>query len=236
MAFVHLIWDMFVYGFGCFVVLVIMGDPKKVSMNILWRSDMIWLRYLGSIFLFFVFLFFFVGGYVCFLVLINLEHPQEVSLKVLWRSDLIWLRYLGSIFLFFCLFIYRFVCFIISIILGYPQGYTPKILWWSDLIWLRYIGSKHVYFLFDCLFVELFVFCFNHSGTSTETSPENFIKIWLDLVEILRIRKLDWKCLFVCLFVCLFIVLFVFVLIIIEPPQEVPLKILWRSDLIWLRY
>ena len=39
------------------------------------------------------------------------------------------------------------------------------------------------------------------------------MKIPLDLAEILRIRKLDWKmfiCLFVCLFVCLFIYSFVF--------------------------
>ena len=34
MAFVHLIWDMFVYGFGCFVVLV-MGHPQEVPLNVL---------------------------------------------------------------------------------------------------------------------------------------------------------------------------------------------------------
>ena len=48
--------------------------------------------------------------------------------------------------------------------------------------------------LFVCLFVYRFVcfFCFSHSGTPRESSPENFVKIQLDLAEILRIRKLDW--------------------------------------------
>ena len=46
--------------------------------------------------------------------------------------------------------------------------------------------------LFVCLFVYIFVcFCFNHSGTTTESFPETFVKIQLDLAEILRIRKLD---------------------------------------------
>ena len=55
------------------------------------------------------------------------------------------------------------------------------------------------------MFVGRFVFYFNHLGTPTGIYPENFVKIPLDLAEILRIRKLDWKMLFVCLFVCLFI-------------------------------
>ena len=38
----------------------------------------------------------------------------------------------------------------------------------------------------------MFVFYFNHSGTPKESFPENFVKIRLDLAEILRIRKLDW--------------------------------------------
>ena len=39
-----------------------------------------------------------------------------------------------------------------------------------------------------CLF-----FCFNHLGTPTGSFPENFVKILLDLAEILRIRILDWR-------------------------------------------
>ena len=47
--------------------------------------------------------------------------------------------------------------------------------------------------MFVCLFVYRFVcFLFIHSGTPTESSPENFVTIRLDLAEILRIRKLDW--------------------------------------------
>ena len=48
--------------------------------------------------------------------------------------------------------------------------------------------------LFVCLFVCVFVcFFFNHHGTPTESFPEIFVKIQLDLAEILRISKLDWR-------------------------------------------
>ena len=40
--------------------------------------------------------------------------------------------------------------------------------------------------LFVCLFIYLFVFCFNHFSTTTESFPENFMKIRLDLAEILK--------------------------------------------------
>ena len=43
-----------------------------------------------------------------------------------------------------------------------------------------------------CLFIDLFVFCFNHCRTPTGSFPENFLEIKIDLAEILRIRKLDW--------------------------------------------
>ena len=45
--------------------------------------------------------------------------------------------------------------------------------------------------MFVCLY-DLFVFCFNHSKTPTESFSENFMKVQLDLAEILRISKLDW--------------------------------------------
>ena len=61
--------------------------------------------------------------------------------------------------------------------------------------------------LFVCLLTGLFVYL-NHLGTPTGIYPENFVKIPLDLAEILRIRKLDWK-MFICLFVCLFVYIFV---------------------------
>ena len=43
-----------------------------------------------------------------------------------------------------------------------------------------------------CFFVGRFVFYFNHLGTPTGIYPGNFVKIPLDLAEILRISKLDW--------------------------------------------
>ena len=43
---------------------------------------------------------------------------------------------------------------------------------------------------------------------------------------------------FICLFVCLFVYRFdcIFVLILVVHQQIVPLEILWRFVLIWLRY
>ena len=41
--------------------------------------------------------------------------------------------------------------------------------------------------LFVCLFIDLFVFLFNLCGTPTESYPDNFVEIRLDLAEIFRI-------------------------------------------------
>ena len=46
--------------------------------------------------------------------------------------------------------------------------------------------------LFVCLFIYSFVFCFNHRRIPKGSFPQNFVKIGLDLAEILRISKLDW--------------------------------------------
>ena len=43
--------------------------------------------------------------------------------------------------------------------------------------------------MFICL---LIYFLLNHLGTPTGSYPDNFLKIRLDLAEILRISKLDW--------------------------------------------
>ena len=129
--------------------------------------------------------------------------------------------------MFICLFVCLFVCwtvFFISIILGHPQEYALKISRGPDLILLRYSGSKTVY-LFVCLLICLFFFILIILG-----HPENFVRIQLDLAEILFNVYL-FVCLFVCLLTCLF-----FILIILEHPQEYTLKISWRLDLIWLRY
>ena len=47
--------------------------------------------------------------------------------------------------------------------------------------------------MFVCLFIYLFVFCFNHHRIPKGSFPQNFVKIGLDLAEILRISKLDWR-------------------------------------------
>ena len=47
-------------------------------------------------------------------------------------------------------------------------------------------------FLFVCLFIYSLVFCFNHCRIHRGSFPQNFVKIGLDLAEILRISKLGW--------------------------------------------
>ena len=43
-----------------------------------------------------------------------------------------------------------------------------------------------------CLFIYSF-FCFNHRRIPKGSFTQNFVKIRLDLAEILRISKLDWR-------------------------------------------
>ena len=43
------------------------------------------------------------------------------------------------------------------------------------------------------MFIYSFVFCFNHRRIPKGSFPQNFVKIRLDLAEILRISKLDWR-------------------------------------------
>ena len=47
--------------------------------------------------------------------------------------------------------------------------------------------------MFVCLFIYSFVFCFNNPRIPKGSFPPNFVKIGLDLAEILRISKLDWR-------------------------------------------
>ena len=46
--------------------------------------------------------------------------------------------------------------------------------------------------MFVCLFIYSVVFCFSHCRIPKGSFPQNFVKIGLDLAEILRISKLDW--------------------------------------------
>ena len=118
--------------------------------------------------------------------------------------------------MFVCLFVCLFVDLFVLLFnhLGTPTGMYPE-----NFVKIRldlaeiYRILKNVYlfvYLFVCLFVDRFVFFFylNYLETPTGIYPENFVKIPLDLTEILRIRKLDWK-MFICLFVCLFVYIFV---------------------------
>ena len=135
--------------------------------------------------------------FVCLLICLffyfnNLGTPTGSYLK---KFVKIWLDLAGIFRIKKGLFVCLFVCYFIGwfvfilIILEHPQEVTLEILWRSDLIWLGYLGSKNVY-LFVCLFVCLYIclfFCFNPCGPPTESSHENFMKIWLDLAGIFRI-------------------------------------------------
>ena len=127
--FICLFVCLLVYMICSFFVLIIVGHPQKVPLKTLWRSKLIWLRYLGSkkCYLFVcVFVFFIVYWFVGFFILIILGHPQEVTLKILWISGRD-IKDLKIVYLFVCLFVYLLtILFFILIILELPQEYTLK--------------------------------------------------------------------------------------------------------------
>ena len=47
--------------------------------------------------------------------------------------------------------------------------------------------------MFVCLFIYSLFFCFNHGRIPKGSFAQNFVEIGLDLAEILRISKLDWR-------------------------------------------
>ena len=87
-----------------------------------------------------------------------------------------------------CLFICLFICFeefFVLIIVGYPQDVSLKV--YEDLTWFGWDIKDLKKCLIVCLFIDLFVFHFKHSGTPTGCYHENFLWIERDLAEILRI-------------------------------------------------
>ena len=105
---------------------------------------------------------------------------------------------------------------------SFPESFVKIRLDLAEILRIRNLDWKWLICLFVCLFVYK-LFCFNHRGTPAKSSPENFMMIRLDLKNVYLF--------FVCLFVYN-----LFFLIIVGHPQEVFLKDLWRSDLIWLGY
>merc|ERR1712215_165541 len=61
------------------------------------------------------------------------------------------------------------------------------------LMTTRHLLTTTGHLMYVSLFVDLFVFYFNHHRIPTGSFPQNFVKIRLDLAEILRISKLDWE-------------------------------------------
>ena len=63
-------------------------------------------------------------------------------------------------------------------------------LYLAEILTIRKLDWKMIICL---LFIDLFIFYFNHLRIPKGSFPQNFMKIRLDLAEILRISKLDWR-------------------------------------------
>ena len=127
--FVCLFFELFVF------ILIILGHPQKYTLKISWRSDLIWLRYIGFLKMF-ICCCLFVCLLNCFFFYNNCHRtPTGIYPENFMRIGLD-LAEIKNVCLFACLCVNRLV-FFIFIILGHPQEYTLKILWRYDLIWLR---------------------------------------------------------------------------------------------------
>ena len=151
------LWICFLFVF----VLIIVGHPHEVSLKVLWRSDLIWLRYLGSKNIY-LFVCLFVCLWICLFFCFNHHGTPTGSFP---ESFMMMQHVLNDIFriqkcLFACLFVCLMICgFIVLIILGHPQEVILKILWRFDWIWLKYLGYKNVdYFVY--LFISLWICLF----------------------------------------------------------------------------
>ena len=102
--------------------------------------------------------------------------------------------------LFVCLFVYISICFFCFNHRRIPKGSFPQnfmmigldlaeILRISKLDWRDGGGGEEG----KGRNPTLYVFHFNHCRIPKGSFPQNFVKIGLDLAEILRIRKLDWR-------------------------------------------
>merc|ERR1711942_144547 len=99
--------------------------------------------------------------------------------------------------LFVCLFVDRFVFYLnhLETPTGiYPENFVKIPLDLVEILRIRKLDWKMFICLFVCLFVYKFViFCFNHRRIPKGSFTQNFVKIRLDLAEILRTSKLDWR-------------------------------------------
>ena len=115
-----------------FFVLIFVGHQQKVPLKILWRFDLIWLRYLGSQKCLFVCLFvcLFIDLFVFFCFNLCGTPPKsspENFVEI--RLDL--LIYLGSnkIVYLFCLFVFLFVELFVFVYFNHlrtPTGIYPE--------------------------------------------------------------------------------------------------------------
>ena len=130
---------MFIYLFLClfmdlfvFSVLIIVGHPQEVSLKVLWRSDFIWQRHLGSKKVCFFVCFLFV---CCFYFNIlgtpTGSYPENFVKIGLDLTDIF--RPL-NVYLFICLFVCSLICLFLFQL---SWGTHRKLLWkfCEDLAW-----------------------------------------------------------------------------------------------------
>ena len=131
--------------------------------------------------------------------------------------------------LFICLFFMYLFAFCFNH-LETPTWSFPEnfIRFWLDLAEIFSIYKKKFFCLFVCLFVYWFV-CFFVLIILRYQQEVTLKRLWR--LDLIRLRYLGSKNMFVCLFVCLLICV-LSVLLIMGHPQEVSLKIFRRSDLI----
>ena len=154
-----------------------MGHQQKVPQKILWRFDLIWLRYFGSENVY-LFVCLFVCLLIClFLILIILGHPQEYTLK--FREDLIWFSWDIKVLkllicLFVWLFVYRLVCFLFK-----SSWDTQRNIHWKFFVNPTWFGWN----IQDLQNVYLFVcwpvcFLFYSSWNTHRNIPGKFHEDW----------------------------------------------------------
>ena len=120
----------------CFFILIFLEHPQEYTLKISWRSDLIWLRYIGSknVYLFFVCLFIDVFVFCLNHGGATIESYPDNFVKIpLYLADILRIKNM-FICLFLCLFVCWPVCFYFNH-LRTPTGIYPEIFAriWLDL-------------------------------------------------------------------------------------------------------
>ena len=128
--FICLLTCLFVDVFVFFFILIILEHPQEYALKVLWKSDWIWLRYIGFLKMFTcLFVCLFVFWPVCFFYFNHLGTPTGVYPEnfVKIGLDLAEIyRILKNVYLFVCLFVCLLTCFFYFNHLRTPTGIYPE--------------------------------------------------------------------------------------------------------------